>query len=245
MIMNSLTAFRHLITHRIKQLYSNHILTPCLLCGTDTEQACLCTKCFNDLPILGHHCQRCAMPIAHGQYCGQCLIKPPIRHHTKSLFRYTSPLDELIGDMKYHDQLHLINYFGIQLSAYLQQQNTPKPTLLIPIPLHPKKLRLRGYNQSTELAKTLSKQLNIPLDSNNLIRTKNTLPQTQLPYNKRKQNMNSAFQYRHKGLPKHIALIDDVLTTGHTADMAAKVCLKHGAKTVEVWTIARTIREYA
>ena len=175
MIMNSLTAARHHITHRIRQLYSNHILTPCLLCGIDTKQSCLCTQCFNDLPIFGHHCQRCAVPIAHGQYCGQCLINPPIRHYTKSLFRYTSPIDGLIGDMKYHDQLHLINYFGIQLSTYLQQRNTPKPSLLIPISLHSKKLRHRGYNQATELTKTLSKQLNIPLDNRSLIRTKNIL----------------------------------------------------------------------
>jgi ComF family protein len=146
--------------------------------------------------------------------------------------------------MKYHDQLHLIDYFGVQLSAYLQQQNTTKPKLLIPIPLHSKKCRHRGYNQSAELAKTLSNQLNIPLDNHSLIRTKNTLPQIQLPYNKRKQNMNSAFQCRHNALPEHIALIDDVLTTGHTADMAAKECLTHGAKPVELWTIARTIREY-
>ena len=149
--------------------------------------------------------------------------------------------------MKYHSQLQLADYLAHQLASAVQQQceSESKTQLLIPIPLHPKRLRQRGYNQSVELAKTLSRHLNIPLDNNALIRIKSTLPQTQLPYARRKQNIKSAFQCRHATLPEHIVLIDDVLTTGHTADMAAKVCLKQGAKKVELWTIARSIRDYA
>ena len=247
MVMKSPTAARHRITHRIGRLYSKHIVTPCLLCGINTEQACLCPNCSAALPRLGQSCQRCALPITLGQYCGRCLTNPPIRHRTRSLFRYTSPVNRLIADMKYHSQLQLADYLAHQLALAVQQQceSESKPQLLIPIPLHPKRLRQRGYNQSVELAKTLSKHLNIPLDNNALIRIKNTLPQTQLPYAKRKQNIKSAFQCRHATLPEHIVLIDDVLTTGHTADMAAKVCLKQGEKKVELWTIARSIRDYA
>lgn len=245
MLMNSLTSVRYHLTHLISQLYSKHIPTPCLLCGSNAQQSCLCLQCFASLPMLGQHCQHCAMPISLGEYCGQCLTKPPIRHRTHSLFRYTSPIDRLIGDMKYHGQLQLTDYFANQLSRYIQQKNETKPQLLIPIPLHPKRLRQRGYNQSVELAKTLSKQLNIPLDNTALIRIKNTLPQTQLPYSKRKQNMKSAFQCQQHSLPDRIALIDDVVTTGHTADMAAKACLKRGAKNVELWTIARAIRDHS
>jgi ComF family protein len=147
--------------------------------------------------------------------------------------------------MKYHGQLHLTDYFASHLSQVIQQKNEAAPQLLIPIPLHPKRLKQRGYNQSGELAKKLSQQLNIPLNNKSLIRVKNTLPQARLPYAERKRNMKSAFQLLNAKLPEHIALIDDVLTTGHTADMAAKECLKHGAKKVELWTIARTIRDYA
>lgn len=245
MLMNSLTVVRGYTTYLISQLYSKHIPTPCLLCGINITQSCLCHCCFNALPLLGHHCERCAMPISLGQYCGQCLAKPPIRHRTHSLFRYTSPIDRLIGDMKYHNQLQLTDYFANKLSLHIQQQNGIKPERLIPIPLHPKRLRQRGYNQSVELAKTLSKQLNIPVDNVTLTRIKNTLPQAQLAYSKRKKNMKSAFECQPNTLPKHIALIDDVLTTGHTADMAAKACLQQGAEKVELWTIARTIREHA
>jgi ComF family protein len=147
--------------------------------------------------------------------------------------------------MKYHGQLHLTNYLALLLARDLKQQNEIKPQLLIPIPLHPKRLKKRGYNQSVELSKILSKQLNIPLDNNALIRIKNTLPQTQLPYSERKLNMKSAFQSLNTNLPEHIALIDDVVTTGHTADMAAKICIEQGVKKVELWTIARTIRDHA
>ena len=223
MAMKSLTSVRRLITHRIGGLYSKHIPTPCLLCGTNTKQMCLCPNCFVSLPRLGRCCQRCALPIPTGQYCGQCLANPPIRHRTHSLFRYSSPVDRLISDMKYHGQLHLTNYLAILLAQSLQQQNEIKPQLLIPIPLHPKRLKKRGYNQSVELRKTLSQQLNIPLDNNALIRIKNTLPQTQLPYSERKRNMKSAFRSLNTSLPEHIALIDDVVTTGHTADMAEKI----------------------
>jgi len=245
MLMNSLTTSRHKITHRIARLYSKLLATPCLLCGTLTDQACLCTPCAHSLPQIASACLRCALPIPHGEYCGQCLIKPPIRHLTTCLHPYQSPIDQLIAALKYHDQLSVSDFFAEQFATQLQTRAHALPTCLIPIPLHPKRLRNRGYNQSAELAKSLSKKLNISYDDQALIRIKNTLPQTSLPYSERKKNIHSAFHCHQHSLPAHIALIDDVLTTGHTADMAAKTLIQNGVKKVELWTIARTIRHHS
>jgi predicted amidophosphoribosyltransferase len=95
------------------------------------------------------------------------------------------------------------------------------------------------------MTKTLSKQLDIPYNNTVLTRIKNTLPQTSLPYSERQKNIQSAFLCNHHPLPSHIALIDDVLTTGHTADTAAKTLLQNGVQHVELWTIARTIRHHS
>ncbi len=245
MLMNSLTASRHKITHRIARLYSKLIATPCLLCGTHTDQLSLCPSCAQSLPQLPHLCQRCALPITQGEYCGQCLINPPARHMTRCLYPYQSPIDHLIADLKYHEQLSVANLFANQFATQLQVHPHTMPDCLMPIPLHPIRLRHRGYNQSAEIAKVLSKRLDIPYDDRTLCRIKNTQPQTSLPYSERKKNIHSAFKCCRQSLPRHIALIDDVLTTGHTADMAAKTLMQNGVKKVELWTIARTIRHHS
>jgi ComF family protein len=245
MLMNSLTTSRHKITSRIARLYSKLIQTPCLLCGLVTQQHGLCLACAHSLPQLSHLCERCALPIALGHQCGQCLIKPPIRHLTHCLFPYQAPIDRLIAALKYHDQLAIVSFFSQHMTNHIKKHAEAMPDLLMPIPLHPKRLRQRGYNQSAELAKALSKQLAIPYDNHTLTRIKNTLPQTILPYSERKKNIHSAFKCNTRTLPPHIALIDDVLTTGHTADMAAKALIQNGVKKVELWTLTRTIRHYS
>jgi ComF family protein len=172
--------------------------------------------------------------------CGQCLNSPPEQDASFSLFRYQDPIDRLIADLKYHDKLALTHLFAMQMAQQLKQR--PKPELLLPIPLHPRRLRGRGFNQSLELAKQLSRQLDIPVRHDILSRVRDTPPQASLPFSERKRNMKQAFQIHHTNIPAHIALIDDVLTTGHTANVAAKLLRKAGVDTIEVWTIARTIK---
>ena len=227
------------LTHRLTQLYSKLMPAPCLLCGIASQQLPLCTDCIADLPHLGHACSRCAMPIDAGKLCGHCLSQPPEQDYSVSLFPYLDPVDRLIAAFKYHDKLYLSQLFGTLMSEQLQARKLPQ--CLIPIPLYPSRLRQRGYNQSLELAKVLSTQLAIPTSNDYLIRTRNTAPQTSLPFDQRKANIERAFSLQQKTVPDHIALIDDVLTTGHTANAAAKCLRQAGATTIEVWTIARTI----
>lgn len=223
-----------------RQLYSNILPIPCRLCGTHGQQHALCAACIEDLPTLGPACPRCAMPISTSQLCGQCLNSPPEQDLSFSLFPYQDPIKRLIADLKYHDKFYISQLFSHLMSKQLVNRQHPK--CLIPIPLHPKRLRQRGYNQSLELAKALSKQLNIPVSNAYLSRVRNTVPQASLPFKQRKHNIQHAFSLHDSNIPSHIALIDDVLTTGHTVNAAAKLLRQAGVERIEVWTIARTIR---
>ncbi len=228
------------LTQDFKQLYSKLMPIPCLLCGSNNSDDCLCHDCSDQLPKLGCCCPRCASPLQQTMLCGQCLTSPPEQDRSFSLFRYQPPIDQLIADLKYHDKLALIRLFAAQMAASLKARALPQ--LLIPIPLHPRRLRERGYNQSLELAKYLSKQLAIPVQYDILIRIRDTPPQASLPFSERNKNMKQAFQINNTHIPTHIALIDDVLTTGHTANVAAKILRQAGVENIEVWTIARTVK---
>ena len=228
------------LRQKLVQLYSNITATQCLLCGISCEQYCLCSDCINGLPKLHNSCPKCALPLSQSLICGSCLHLPPEQDASFSLFEYKAPVDRLIADFKYHDKLFLSRFFADEMAKELKHR--PLPQLLIPIPLHPRRLRQRGYNQSLELVKVLSKQLSIPFSSEPLIRVKDSLPQASLPYKERKKNIQHAFDVTTSRLPKHIALIDDVLTTGHTANVAVKALRQSGVETIEVWTVARTIK---
>jgi ComF family protein len=228
------------LAHQITRLYSNLLPIPCLLCGAVCKTHAICTDCIDDFPKLGNCCPRCATPLSLTTTCGNCLTHPPEQNISMSLFAYKNPIDRLIADFKYHDKLYLTEVFADLMVEQLK--NKPLPKLLIPIPLHRRRLRQRGYNQALELAKILSRKLNIPISKNSLIRSRDTAPQASLPYDQRKRNMRRAFKLNDDVLSNHIALIDDVLTTGHTVNAAAKLFRQEGVTTIELWTIARTIR---
>jgi len=238
MAMNILFTLHHLFW----QLYSKLMPIPCRLCGSMSQHQAICSLCIQDLPLLGPACPQCALPISDAYVCGQCLRQPPEQDVSFSLFRYHQPVDRLIADFKYHDKLYLSELFAQLMVDKLN--NRPLPDLLIPIPLHANRIRQRGYNQSFELAKALSKKLDIPSSNDYLIRTIDTKSRASIPFKARKKNIQHAFKLVKTKVPAHIALIDDVLTTGHTANAAAKLLRKAGATRIEVWTIARTIRHH-
>jgi len=232
--------FLSLLPHRFWQLYSKLMPIPCRLCGTMSQHQAICKTCLQNLPPLGEACPRCALPINNAYLCGHCLHQPPEQDLSFSLFPYLDPVDRLIADLKYHNKLFLSQFFAQLMSDKLR--NRPPPDLLIPIPLHPNRLRQRGYNQSFELAKALSIQLSIPTSNRYLMRTIDTKSQASIPFKARKKNIEHAFKLIQTKVPPHIAIIDDVLTTGHTANAAAKQLRQAGATTIEIWTIARAIR---
>jgi ComF family protein len=175
--------------------------------------------------------------------CGQCLQCRPIYNKTISAFYYANPIDNLVTQFKFHHNLA----YGKILSQLLTEkllyhyQNQPKPELIIPVPLHRKRLIERGYNQAIELAKPIAQQLKIKLTKTTVKRIKHTARQSDLALKNRAKNLRNAFQLT-KPLTKyqHIALIDDVITTSQTIQSLAKSILKQHPLIIDVWCIART-----
>jgi ComF family protein len=128
---------------------------------------------------------------------------------------------------------------GYLLSQHLSQQLTSKPECIIPVPLHPKRLRQRGYNQALELARPIARGLKIKLETQLCQRIRNTLPQTELSLRSRQANLRNAFQITPTVPYQHIAIVDDVVTTGHTVYELARIFKRAGVAQIEIWAVAR------
>jgi ComF family protein len=213
---------------------------PCVLCGTASLKGLICKECDAELPRLPEaHCPVCALPSPAGGVCGQCLRHPPRFDRCVAAFSYAFPMDKLIQELKYRERLILVDH----LADALAQRMTVRPDFLVALPLHPARLRERGFNQSLLLARRISRRLGIPLLPDLCERVRNTPPQSGLPWKERDKNMRQAFACKSgdhiKG--KHVAIVDDVMTTGASTGELARM-LKHvGAGEVSVWVIARTL----
>lgn len=230
------------LTQQFRQLYRKVFPIPCLLCGLATDDQALCESCIAELPVIQQCCIRCAIPLANAQICGQCLKKPPIQDISLSLYRYEQAIPRMMSALKYHRQIQLAEMCAQEFISYHTLARLPD--VLLPIPLHPSRLRQRGYNQSLLFADTLAKLLKIPCRPELLKRIKKTATQTQLNAKQRHKNMRQAFEYSSSFVPQHVAIIDDVMTSGATTQEAARVLKRAGIETIEVWTIARAISHY-
>lgn len=211
----------------------------CLLCGQSTASV-LCPACADELPALSTPtCPQCADLTTHGERCGRCLTKPPHFDRTIALYNYAFPLDRLIHAYKYRNELALGQYFGQQLATRLQDSVFDR---ILPVPLHPQRLRQRGFNQALELARPLATHLNTPLDYRLLQRQRVTVPQAELHPRQRSANILGAFSVQGEVDGQHLLLIDDVLTTGATLSECARILKLHGAASVTVAVVARTTR---
>lgn len=226
------------LAHKVRQLYSNLLPIPCLVCGMPSSDTVICLACRLDLPRVDAACKRCAMPLTQNGTCGKCLTHPLQQDFSYSPFLYKAAIPALISQFKYKHQFALTAFFAEQMM--LHRGNELLPQLLIPVPLHVKQLKHRGYNQSHELTKAIKKLTNIAI-SHPITRHMWTKSQTGLSVTQRKRNVQHAFKLDDKHLPTHIALIDDVLTSGETANAITLLLRKAGVKTIELWTIARTI----
>lgn len=231
------------LTHRTLELYRKLFPIPCLLCGLPSQEDPLCQACAAELPLLGSACHRCAMPLESAQICGSCLKQPPVSDHSFSLYRYEAAIKRCITSFKFHQQLQFADFFASRMQQQIALRDD-LPDCLIPIPLHPLRLRQRGFNQAHEIARRLAQALNVQCQTGLLNRVRYTRSQSQLSFKQRRQNMRRAFACCAESVPAHIAIIDDVMTSGHTTAEAAKVLQLHGAETIEVWTIARAISHY-
>jgi ComF family protein len=152
--------------------------------------------------------------------------------------RYAPPVDYLLQQMKFHQKLELVPLMAELIAGSVSRREGELPQVLLPVPLHHTRLRERGYNQALELAREISGRLGIPVDWQTCRRQRNTLAQTSLQGKERRSNLKGAFESLG-GLPSHVAIIDDVVTTGATVQEFAKTLRKAGVETVEVWACAR------
>ncbi|GAB4512060.1 MAG: hypothetical protein Tsb0026_15700 [Sulfuricaulis sp.] len=194
------------------------------------------------MPRTQNTCPRCGTPgavIGTDALCGECQKRPPAYDGTRAVFRYASPVDRLIQHLKYHGRLELSRVLGGYLAEYMLTLNDPLPDVVMPVPLHATRLRERGYNQSLEIARFVSKQLRVPLDWQGAQRIRPTAPQTELPRDQRRKNVRGAFTASKTVTGQSIAIVDDVMTSGHTVDALAECLLQSGAREVRVWVVAR------
>ncbi len=216
----------------------------CILCGGSAQKKRdLCCACLKDLPAYHNGCPRCGFPVTFSSLpCGRCLASPPPFHATHILFSYQGPIPRLITRLKFNHNLviaKVLSHLFYEQIKYKWYQNKPYPDIIMPVPLHPERLKMRGYNQTLEIAKPLACQLRLPLNLHACYRSRATLPQTTLSAKARKQNVHHAFKvaYTLKGL--HIAVLEDVITTGSTLNAMCEALVLQGARRIDIWCVAR------
>jgi ComF family protein len=219
----------------------------CLLCDepADAEMP-VCVACETELPWLGEQCSTCALPLAAaGLTCGECLLEPPAFEQVVVPWLYGFPVDSLITRFKHNAKWPFGHMLADVLGQYLQHrfdEGLPRPEALLPVPLAGKRLRQRGFNQAAMLARWLSQSLDLACEEQVLRRVKETGAQQDLDAKARKHNLRNAFEIMPDAQVqgRHLALVDDVLTTGATAQALARLLMNAGAARVDVYCLART-----
>lgn len=251
--------------HALHRFY--HFLLPvyCLMCGQlSPDHNNICVACQKDLPILTQSCHRCAQFLPFSQStstpvrlfsaddnhfqleennltCGACLAKSPPFDRTFALFFYQTPIIEFVKNLKFKGDLPYALAFAQLFKKRINEvwyPNTPLPDLILPVPLHVKRLRGRGFNQTMEIAKPLARALRLPIDQQ-VKRTRATVAQSSLSAKQRKQNLTRAFASNRDYSGLAIAILDDVMTTGQTITELSILLKNQGAKMIHVWCCAR------
>ncbi len=220
----------------------------------------ICSQCRTQFTENLFCCATCAIPLnqatqkndssqntaAIEMMCGACQKHLPLWSKALTSFIYEYPVDRLLIALKYQRRidyakcLALILSQDIELAYNFTDVNIPKPDCIVPVPLHLYRECLRGYNQANLLARELSKQLKFPLQDKLITRVRHTPQQSRLSKKQRAKNLRNAFSLNLKEtIPRYVALVDDVMTTGSTAHAVTKTLLDAGVQRVDVWCIAR------
>lgn len=228
---------------------AGHWLLPprCVLCGTapDAGPGALCAGCRGDLRGNEPACPRCAEPLVQPEpLCGRCLRREPPFDAAFAACRYAWPLDGLVARFKFNGDVAAGRCLAELFTAALIQAPVARPDVIVPVPLHRSRLRRRGYDQALELARDIRRSTGIPVAANLLQRRRSTRAQTDLDLAGRRRNVRGAFTVlpaAGQRLPAdpHVALFDDVMTTGSTLAECARSLRRAGIRRIQVWVIAR------
>ena len=233
----------------LKSVFARLFVQQCALCGAAAGDYALCRDCLQDLPWNRPACSRCAIGLPQPGVCGDCLRRPRPFSAAIAPLRWQPPVDYLLHLFKYQGHLELGpvlgKLLGDLLTKQLLQQHATLPELLVPTPLHPGRLRSRGFNQALELSRVVATRLELPVATQALRRSRATISQTGLSPRQRRRNIRAAFvvddAVRASIKGRHLALLDDVLTTGSTAAEMSRTLLRAGAERVDIWAIARSL----
>lgn len=225
----------------------NLILPPtCYLCSRVIESSGLCPSCIGGFRfITGPICPVCGVPFASQEVddhpCGRCIKGRRPFHKARSIGLYEGGLLETIHSFKYNGKVALARPLGEMMAQAIT--NPYDYHFIVPIPLHKKRLRERGFNQSLLLAREVGKRFGIQIEYTNLKRIRPTEPQINLKGKERLKNVKGAFAVTDGGVfkGKRILLIDDVYTTGATVSECAKILRKARAGRLDVLTLARVV----
>lgn len=212
----------------------------CLACdGAGQPGLDLCRLCEAELPWLPPACPRCALPSMFGLPCERCSGRASPIRRTRAAFLYSAPIDRLLPRLKFHEDLCAGRLASSLMLRMLQHAD--RPDAVIAIPLHRKRLRKRGYNQALELARPIAQALDLPLRGDLLHRREHTVAQSSLDKETRALNMQDAFVglRGRREVPRHVAMVDDVMTTGATLEAAAIALNAIGVQRVDAWVCAR------
>lgn len=225
----------------------------CQLCGQRSAlSAPACAACLDELPWIGSACPGCALPVTVPGLCGRCQKQPRPWARAWSALRYDYPLRQQILRMKYGASFASIDLLAHAMNHALSRQLTAlpsadapplvRPQLLLPVPLHWRRQWQRGYNQSAELARRIADAHDLPLAITGARRRRAQRDQIGLGARERRRNAQDLFAADARVVSgRHLALIDDVMTTGSTLEALTLACLAAGAQRVDVWTLARDL----
>lgn len=221
-----------------------HLMPPCCVaCGQTTNETFICQHCLAKIESPPIACQQCGLALyEEAERCGQCLKSPPAFDRLYCLGDFKAPLSTIIQQFKFQENLAC----GQALSQALIQKlkikyaNEQWPEQLVAVPLHYKRLRQRGFNQSVELAKPLARSFNLKLVTKHCKRIKATTRQSELDSKARQLNLQRAFCLQQKIIANHIAIVDDVVTTTATVNSLALCLRQSGIKRIDIWCCART-----
>jgi len=212
----------------------------CVLCGQFSNASNLCRPCTADLPRTNHACLHCGLPLtaACDRICGACLRKPPPWNQAVAGLVYRFPVDQLVCQFKFSRNLACGEILGSELARAVREKQGELPGIILPVPLHRMRHFQRTFNQADLLARLLGKTLGIPVHTGILRRVRRTRAQSGLVAADRRKNLKGAF-VAGLSAADHVALVDDVCTTGATLAACTRALKQAGVKNVSAWMAAR------
>ena len=203
----------------------------------------MCQECADKVEYIEEpRCKQCGKPIRYEEqeYCHDCTEQLFHYEQGKSIWLHKGPVRWSVYQFKYHNRRIFAEFYAKELQRlYGDKLREWRIDVIIPVPLHRRRKRKRGYNQAEVLAKELGKRCNIPVDNKSVIRTINTRPQKELNDKERKKNLSDAFWVtKHWKKSKNVLLIDDIYTTGNTIRSVARILKQKGAEKVYFLTIS-------